>query len=581
MKNKRGKIKNKKKQDKISTKSRRISEVLKGILAGKYAIPRLQREFVWDGPRAAKLMDSIYKEMPIGTSLIWDTPKSKKLYLRQQYNVLPHFNEGNKRVWFLIDGQQRMSVLHGMHQGKTIINSKGKEINFRNIVFALEKRKKSFDKKKKSPDGKEIEQRFFYRKPQQGRYVSLGDILSPQFNHHFNGLTKSNRNALNECRRRILNYKMVFISTRMSNIDEIKECFLRINTLGMKVSSADAIFTNAQVLDLRDFAHEVRDCIGTPFKNIDEMPILWAMTAIQGQCYPGKNKIQASVKKLEKEAEDKDLLRKKLNKEWSLLKECFRKSAVYLENEFRVLSANYLYSPYMLSMLALFHYFNNKKSPNQKQKKQIRRWFWITTTARSYSGQAFYKCIQYDSGFFKRLAKNDNARFPLSADADFREIRNTQYDKTKSGMGSSFYGLLFKKKPVSLLDDALNEIPLERYLTPINKDRHHIFPRALLQKIGIKQTEYNSICNICLLTAEENKTIGNKHPSKYLKEAKRNKNLFAKKMSHHLIPSFDNNQGLWAKNIKKGFHNFIKERQILIKESLEKEAGIRLFRVDK
>jgi len=571
VKNKRVKI-NKKKQNKISTKSRRISSVLNDMLAGKYAIPRLQREFVWDGPRAAKLMDSIYKEMPIGTSLIWDTTKSKKLYLRQQYNVLPHFNDKNKRVWFLIDGQQRMSVLHGIHQGGTIKNSKGKEINFRNIVFSLEK-------KKKSPDGKGIEQRIFYRKPQHGRFVSLSEILSPQFNHHFNGLKKSDRIALNECRRRILNYKLVVINTRMSNINEVKECFLRINTLGMKVSSADAIFTNAQVLDLRDFAHEVRDCIGT-FKNIDEMPILWAMTAIHGQCYPGKNKIQAFVNKIEKEAQKNKLLKQKLSKEWRLLKECFKKSAVYLGNEFRVLSANYLYSPYILSMLALFHYFNNKKSPNQKQKKQIRRWFWVTTTARCYSGQAFYKSIQYDSGFFKRLAKNDNAHFPLDADADFREIRNTQYDKTKSGMGSSFYCLLFKKKPVSLLDDALNEISLERYLTPVNKDRHHIFPRSLLQAIGIKQSEYNSICNICLLTADENKIIGNKRPSKYLKAAKKDKNLFSKKMSHHLIPCFDNDRGLWAKNIKKGFRQFIKERQIFIKQSLEKEAGIKLFRVD-
>jgi hypothetical protein len=566
-------VKNKTKQDKIITKRRRISVVLNDMLAGKYAIPRLQREFVWDGQRAAKLMDSIYKEMPIGTSLIWDTTKSKKLYLRQQYNVLPHFNDKNKRTWFLIDGQQRMSVLHGIHQGKPIKNSKGKEINFRNIVFSLEK-------KKKSPDGKEIEQRILYRKPQQGRFVSLSDILSPQFNHHFNGLKKSSLSALNECRKRIMNYKIVFISTRMSDIDEVKECFLRINTLGMKVSSADAIFTRAQTLDLRDFVHEVRNCIDN-FKDIDEMPILWAMTAIRGECYPGKNRIDAAVNKIEEKAQKKNHVKKELNKEWSLLKECFRKSAVYLENEFRVLSANYLYSPYMLSMLALFHYFNNKKSPNQKQKKQIRRWFWVTTTARNYSGQLFYKSIQYDSGFFRRLAKNDNARFPLSTDADFRDILSTPYDKTKSGMGASFYSLLFKKKPVSLLDDALNEIQLERYLTPVNKDRHHIFPRSLLKKIGIRQTEYNSICNICLLTAEENQSIGNKHPSKYLKEAKRNKNLFGKKMSHHLIPSFDNNQGLWAKNTKKGFHKFIKERQILIKESLEKEAGIRLFRVDK
>lgn len=551
---------------KISTKNRRIAAVLKDLRAGKYAIPRLQREFVWDGPRAAKLMDSIYKGMPIGSSLIWETPRSKKLYLRQRYNVLPSFSEKNKRVWFLIDGQQRLSVLHGVHQGKTIPNSRGKEINFRNIVFSL--------------DGNKKEQRFSYRKPKQGRYVSLSDILSPQFNNNFNGLTKSKRHALRKCRKRILDYKLLLVFTRMSGVEEVKECFLRINTLGMKVSSADAIFTRAQVLDLRDFAHEVRDGLGNAYKNIDAMPILWTINAIRGEYYPGKNRIDAAVGKIEKAAKDDKALKKKLNKEWVLLKECFRKSAIYLESEFRVLGTNYLYSPYMMSMLALFYYFNNKRNPDQMQKAQIRRWFWLTTTASRYSGKNFYKCIVEDAGFFKRLVRNSAAKFSSSEYADIHDIRRTQYDSTSSGMGSAFYCLLFKKKPVSLLDDALNEISLERYLIPVNKDRHHIFPRAQLNRAGIHYSEYNSICNICLLTAEENRTIGNTRPSLYLREAKKNKPLFARKMERHLIPSSDQDY-LWMKNIKKGFRQFARERQEMIKNSLEREAGIRLFRDEK
>jgi uncharacterized protein with ParB-like and HNH nuclease domain len=62
-------------KEKIITRTPRVSVVLKDILAGKYAIPRLQREFVWDGARAAKLMDSIYRRMPIGSLLVWETPK--------------------------------------------------------------------------------------------------------------------------------------------------------------------------------------------------------------------------------------------------------------------------------------------------------------------------------------------------------------------------------------------------------------------------------------------------------------------------------------------------------------------------
>ena len=551
---------------KISTKNRRVAAVLKDLRAGKYAIPRLQREFVWDGPRAAKLMDSIYKGMPIGSSLIWETPRSKKLYLRQRYDVLPPFSEKNKQVWFLIDGQQRMSVLHGIHQGKTIPNSRGKEINFRNIVFSL--------------DGRKKDQRFSYRKPKQGRYVSLSDILSPQFNNNFNGLTKSRLRAVKKCRQRILDYKLLLVFTRMSGVDEVKECFLRINTQGMKVTAADAIFSRAQTLDLRDLVHEIKHGLGKAYISIDDMPILWTLNASRGEPYPGKSKIEKAMRDIEAEAKDNPSIKKAIRKEWSLLKECFKKSAVYLESEFRVLGINYLYSPYMLSMLALFYYFNNKRNPDQMQKAQIRRWFWLTTTASRYSGKNFYKCIVDDAGFFKLLARNSSAKFSLTEYADIHDIRRTQYDSTSSGMGSAFYCLLFKKKPVSLLDDALNEISLERFLIPVNKDRHHIFPRAQLNRAGIHYSEYNSISNICLLTAEENRTIGNKRPSLYLREAMKNKPLFARKMEHHLIP-YSNHDYLWMKNIKKGFRQFARERQEMIKYSLEREAGIRLFRNEK
>ena len=47
----------------ITIKKRRVSALLRDVDAGKFAIPHLQREFVWDGPKAAKLLDSILRGM--------------------------------------------------------------------------------------------------------------------------------------------------------------------------------------------------------------------------------------------------------------------------------------------------------------------------------------------------------------------------------------------------------------------------------------------------------------------------------------------------------------------------------------
>ena len=47
--------------------TRTIRQLRKDLLARQFAIPKLQRSFVWDARRAAKLLDSIYYNMPIGS----------------------------------------------------------------------------------------------------------------------------------------------------------------------------------------------------------------------------------------------------------------------------------------------------------------------------------------------------------------------------------------------------------------------------------------------------------------------------------------------------------------------------------
>jgi hypothetical protein len=49
----------------IDIKTKRLSQLIDCIEAGRFAIPRLHREFVSDGPKAAKLFDNMPAHMPI------------------------------------------------------------------------------------------------------------------------------------------------------------------------------------------------------------------------------------------------------------------------------------------------------------------------------------------------------------------------------------------------------------------------------------------------------------------------------------------------------------------------------------
>ncbi|MCU0786222.1 MAG: DUF262 domain-containing protein, partial [Verrucomicrobia bacterium] len=248
----------------VEIRAKRVSQLLKCVEEGRFAIPKLQREFVWDGPKAAKLFDSILAQMPIGVVMIWETPRSQRLYLRQKYHVLPQFNARNGKVWFLIDGQQRVSVLHRVREGSELLNARDKVVDFKRVVFSLEY--------------EENGQQILYRKPRQGTYESLTDILHPHWRSRVSHLGKRNIERVRDCRERILRYPihLMFVQAKISGI---RETFLRINTQGMKIGTADAIFTQAEDLDLRDIQHEVRGHVDAGFGMIPEMPILFAMAA--------------------------------------------------------------------------------------------------------------------------------------------------------------------------------------------------------------------------------------------------------------------------------------------------------------
>jgi hypothetical protein len=364
-----------------------------------------------------------------------------------------------------------------------------------------------------------------------------------------------------------------------AKLDVMRESFLRINTQGMKISTADAIFTRAESLDLRDFRHEVRQHIDDGFGLIPEMPILFAMAAVHGATQPRGQALRLKIKSLEADAETDGRFRKLLARDWSRLGVCFGKAVDYLRQNFCVLTRDYLYSDYMVAMLAYFLYYN-RSGPSAKQKELICKWFWATTVGTRYTGTKFLHCLAADLKFFRRLSRNGIARFKYTPEVDKIDVRKAQF-ASRTGITSAFYCMLMRRQPVSILDDGLNEFPIARYATRANrKDRHHVFPRAVLAPLEIPAQLYNSVSNICLLTAEENQSIGSRRPRIYLGEVRDEGTYFKRKMAKHLLPVNPDRSGVWARNVKRGFKQFLKERTELICRALEEEAGIRLFRRD-
>src|SRR6266567_6857341 len=115
----------------------RIQKLRGHLLARRFAVPKLQRNFVWDPGRAAKLLDSIYHNMPIGSLFLWEMDRRSANLIRQSADVLPSFDTHNPCIWFVIDGQQRLSVIFQAFQAQVRENDAGRSIDFSRLCFVV------------------------------------------------------------------------------------------------------------------------------------------------------------------------------------------------------------------------------------------------------------------------------------------------------------------------------------------------------------------------------------------------------------------------------------------------------------
>lgn len=525
-----------------------------------FAVPKLQREFVWDGRKAATLFDSMYRNMPIGMILVWETKRKHYDLLRQKLHILPPFNTENPYGWFLVDGQQRLSVIHEAFEGSLRTNSSGTEIDFGKICFGLE------------PD--EDGQFFAYRKPVHRQLVPLKDVLSSDWRRRFSNLPQHLIKRIGNCRKQVLSYQVPVVVAQSEHLEEVREIFLRINSQGMKISAADRAFARASRVDLRDMAHTLRAGLNDHFRDLDFNVVLqgFAFVTPEREIDLGQRALEATTRWWENRMEA-DGQQSHFYKRWQAYRKAFGKSVDYLYNTFNVINSAFLPSTNMVATLAVF-FFYHPAAPNAKQAKEIRKWFWATGVGKRYSGRGFRTNVIDDVAFFQTLGMNKRKSFRFEELGDPQDILRTEYTK-RAAITNAFYCLLAGRKPAYITNGQ--PIPSTQYASRANRsDRHHIFPKAMLNTFGIRQTEYNSLCNICFVVAEENQQFGMKRPDRYLAEFQ-SKRHFARAMRSHLIP-YDPSSGLFTKGVRLAFKQFCKSRLRVICRAFEAEAGIKLFR---
>jgi hypothetical protein len=545
----------------------KISELHDHLLQRRFAVPKLQRNFVWDGRRAAKLLDSVYRSMPIGSLFLWEMDRKSAHLIRQSTKVLPAFSTTNPKIWFVIDGQQRLSVIYQSLMAETRKNDAGKEIDFRRLCFVVNPSEED-----------KFASRIVYRKEVEREFVPLADLLATDWKKRIVGGTLAFRKKVEDCRVRLLGYKVPIVKVTSASLPEIAEVFTRVNSLGMKVTAADRAIALMGKLDMHAMADELRQKIldvGFSLRGIDQILMGFNLVTEKLDLDGDPPKLEVMAKRWSKKLEADKGARESFKKLWHRYQDSFLTAVQYLRSRFPVHDESFLPSANMIATLSVF-FFHHKGQPTATQAAEIRKWFWATGVGTRYSGAGYHRNIVQDAKLFQAIGEGEKRKFTFPDLIDPAQAIAAETYNASSARTRAFFCLLASLGPRYL--DNGEEIPLgPGVLAPSNQThRHHIFPRAQLRK-NFAPSAYNSLCNICFLVSLDNQRIGQKLPRIYLADYKgAGRSYFQSVMKSHLIPVRPDS-GVWAPGIKSGFKQFRTDRLEIICKAYEAKAGIKLF----
>ena len=490
----------------------RISALIRRINSGDIKLPTFQRPQVWKIGQVIDFLDSIKNGYPVGSLLFWLTYTK----LGSERNIggfqVPDTPEKYPRN-YVLDGQQRLSALYA------VLSRRPEFLDERfRVIYDLEQRE--FVEYREGAPPSHLPLNILYDTKQfltfqdQLRSIQGGDALIEEAQ----GLWET-----------FQNYVIPIVTVPEAPIEKVGIIFERINSRGTRLTIFDLMvaatwqLADGEEFNLRERVDSVLDYLAEKdFGGIEDISVLRALSVITNGS--AKRESLLSLRTLAKSE-----LQVNLEKTRSAL----ARAVDFLVTEVTVPSSDFL--PYERQLILLAYLMSKKASLTAEELGVIRRWFWRTSFAERYrrGGEGLF-----DEDLQQALqALSDDKelrRFGSAPDADF--FIDSQFRKGAAA-AQAFAALLASQGPRNITNAAA--IDVGSSLSQYNrKEFHHLFPRAYLKSQNVDKDLINSLANICLLTASENKRIGDAPPSSYIAQIRKDIGAdFEAVMQSNLIPS--------------------------------------------
>ncbi|NHI09885.1 protein of unknown function DUF262 [Streptomyces sp. KO7888] len=461
-----------------------ITSLASRVLSGDIVLPKFQRAFVWTPQQVLYLLDSVRRNYPIGSLLMWrTTAKLASGHEIAGLDTVPQ-HEGAP-VHYVLDGQQRLASLVGALHGSGAIWE---------IAYDLE-REEFLHLTEDAPTGPHI-------MPVRD-VTSVSAIMSWIRRDNPDEELQRRAQALSE---QFAHYQVPMVTLLDVSEEDSARIFERINSTGTSMDIVDLIRagTWSKDFDLKDEIEQLLQVLDAKkYGRVDAKTMLRTISAAAGFGFSTK-----SIHEL------RGLSRQQLQDAVTDAGRAAARAVDFLSTQIRTPQAEAL--PYYNQFAVLAELFRQLPKPTAAQYEAVTRWFWLTASGEYFKGWRESQ-MGPDLSAVTEFAAGRSTEVETAA-ALPRALLWQRAQFSRQNAPSKLLVLLMSyEKPVDLNTGLVIDVA-DALSWQNGKQFHHFFPRAYLKKEGVKTGKDNVCANLIMLSAITNNWISDRRPSAYLKD---------------------------------------------------------------
>lgn len=356
----------------INPQIRTLKSLMDEIRFGKVCVPPFQRDFVWGRDQIKDLFQSIQRNYPIGSILLWKP--------NQKYDWRPNYNIGRYRLdneedgnTYILDGYQRLSTIFSCltNPETTSLNNSDNNVDktLFDLYYDLSDETFLYLRSKSSRQPYQVPLYVFMSTSEFRKYSRM--YIEPNANPE---MLDTYLDKADNLSRTLVDYQLACVDIKGADIEEAVDIFSRLNSKGVEISidwmvNALSYNTGFRFADLMD--ELVGDIEAMGFGTLKRNALFRCFQSSFGKLYFDQNEIDKLAKR-----SDFSIIIKKSAKN-------IKKAVSFLMDRVKMPSNKFL--PYVSQLIFIMVFFEKIDTPTDEQKEALEKWFWLTTYSNYFT----------------------------------------------------------------------------------------------------------------------------------------------------------------------------------------------------